>query len=88
MLLSDEATSALDPPTTTTILDLLQRLNQDLGLTILLITHEMDVIKRTDYHVALLDNGRIVDRAGAPTWRPGRPHGSPWLYSRSQTGSR
>ena len=46
VLLSDEATSALDPETTTQILDLIRQLSKDMGLTVLLITHEMDVVKR------------------------------------------
>ena len=62
LLLSDEATSALDPQTTATILDLLKRLNRELGLTILLITHEMDVVKRICNRVALLEDGRIVEQ--------------------------
>jgi len=62
LLLSDEATSALDPQTTATILDLLKRLNRELGLTILLITHEMDVVKRICNRVALLEEGRIVEQ--------------------------
>jgi D-methionine transport system ATP-binding protein len=64
VLLSDEATSALDPETTATILDLLKRLNQQLGLTILLITHEMVVIKRICDRVALLEDGRVVEQGG------------------------
>jgi D-methionine transport system ATP-binding protein len=62
ILLSDEATSALDPVTTASILELLQRLNRELGLTILLITHEMDVVKRICNRVALLEDGRITEQ--------------------------
>jgi D-methionine transport system ATP-binding protein len=62
VLLSDEATSALDPETTLSILDLLARINADLGLTILLITHEMAVIRRIAHDVAVLDHGRVVER--------------------------
>ena len=61
VLLSDEATSALDPETTRQILDLLARINAELGLTILLITHEMSVIRRIARDVAVLDGGRIVE---------------------------
>jgi len=61
VLLSDEATSALDPETTRSILDLLRRINQELGLTILLITHEMQVVKQICDRVAVLDAGRIVE---------------------------
>ncbi|WP_018259794.1 methionine ABC transporter ATP-binding protein [Methylobacterium sp. WSM2598] len=61
VLLSDEATSALDPETTGAILDLLGRINRDLGLTILLITHEMSVIRAIAHEVAVLENGRIAE---------------------------
>jgi D-methionine transport system ATP-binding protein len=61
VLLSDEATSALDPETTRSILDLLRTINRDLGLTVLLITHEMDVVKTICDSAALLENGRIVE---------------------------
>lgn len=61
ILLSDEATSALDPATTDSILDLLKDLNQRLGLTILLITHQMEVVKKICDHAALLENGRLVE---------------------------
>jgi D-methionine transport system ATP-binding protein len=60
-LLSDEATSALDPETTRSILDLLARVNRELGVTILLITHEMSVIRKVATDVAVLDGGRIVE---------------------------
>jgi D-methionine transport system ATP-binding protein len=62
ILLSDEATSALDPATTASILELLGRLNSELGLTILLITHEMDVVKRICNKVALLEDGRVTEQ--------------------------
>ncbi len=62
LLLSDEATSALDPETTRSVLELLSRINRELGLTILLITHEMEVVKRIADHVAVIDGGRIVER--------------------------
>jgi len=61
VLLSDEATSALDPQTTMSILSLLKDLNRRLGLTILLITHEMEVVKQICDHVAILNEGRIVE---------------------------
>ena len=61
MLLSDEATSALDPETTRSILQLLRDLNQELGLTVLLITHEMDVVKTVCDSAALMKKGRIVE---------------------------
>ena len=62
VLLSDEATSALDPETTRSILDLLGRINDELGLTILLITHEMAVIRNIAREVAVIEGGRIVEQ--------------------------
>jgi D-methionine transport system ATP-binding protein len=61
VLLCDEATSALDPATTKSILQLLKSINQKLNLTILLITHEMDVIKSICDKVAVIDNGELVE---------------------------
>ncbi|MDX6313305.1 MAG: D-methionine transport system ATP-binding protein, partial [Streptomyces sp.] len=61
VLLSDEATSALDPETTRSILQLLRDLNEQLGLTVLLITHEMDVVKAICDSAALMKDGRIVE---------------------------
>lgn len=61
LLLSDEATSALDPETTASILALLRDLTERLGLTILLITHEMDVVKRLCDSVAVMRDGRFVE---------------------------
>lgn len=62
VLLCDEATSALDPATTGAILDLLKKINRTLGITILLITHEMDVVKRICDKVAVMDKGRVVEQ--------------------------
>lgn len=62
LLLSDEATSALDPETTTSILALLKDINRKLGVTILLITHEMAVIRAISDRVIVLDHGRIVEQ--------------------------
>ncbi|WP_343232836.1 MULTISPECIES: methionine ABC transporter ATP-binding protein [unclassified Tsukamurella] len=61
LLLADEATSALDPGTTDEVLALLARINRELGTTILVITHEMDVVRRICDTVAVLDHGRLVD---------------------------
>jgi D-methionine transport system ATP-binding protein len=61
LLLCDEATSALDPKSTKQILELLKSLNESLGLTILLITHEMDVVKTICNKVAVLEKGKIVE---------------------------
>ncbi|MBL1220100.1 ATP-binding cassette domain-containing protein [Chryseobacterium sp. L7] len=60
LLLCDEATSALDPATTQSILQLLRDINQRLGITILLITHEMEVIKAVCNHVAVIDKGKLL----------------------------
>lgn len=60
-LLSDEATSALDPETTASILELLRDINRQLGLTIVLITHELDVVKSICDHAASLANGQVVE---------------------------
>lgn len=62
VLLCDEATSALDPQTTRSILQLLRRINEQLRLTIVLITHEMDVIRTICDRVAVIDGGRIVEQ--------------------------
>ncbi|MFZ2200280.1 MAG: ATP-binding cassette domain-containing protein [Leptotrichiaceae bacterium] len=62
MILADEATSALDPQTTDQILDLLVEINQKLELTIVLITHEMHVIKRICHKVAVMEAGEIVEK--------------------------
>ena len=61
VLLCDEATSALDPETTDEILGLLDGLNRDLGLTIVLITHQMEVVRRVCDRVAVLKDGRLVE---------------------------
>jgi D-methionine transport system ATP-binding protein len=61
VLLSDEATSALDPETTRSVLQLLRDLNRQLGLTVLLITHEMDVVKSVCDSAALMEQGRVVE---------------------------
>ncbi|MCM1320926.1 MAG: ATP-binding cassette domain-containing protein [Bacteroides sp.] len=61
ILLCDEATSALDPGTTHAILKLLKKLNQQLGLTIVIITHQMDVIKEICDKVAVMEHGKIVE---------------------------
>ena len=61
VLLCDEATSSLDPKTTQTILDLLVELNSSLGLTIILITHQMEVIKKICTRVAVLEHGEIIE---------------------------
>ncbi|MDD3336375.1 MAG: ATP-binding cassette domain-containing protein [Eubacteriales bacterium] len=64
VLLCDEATSALDPQTTQSILRLLRDLNRELGLTIVIITHEMAVVKEVCHRVAVMENGRVVELGG------------------------
>ena len=61
VLLCDEATSALDPNTTRSILELLQHINQTLGVTIVIITHEMKVIEQICNRVAVIDQSQIVE---------------------------
>ena len=61
LLLADEATSALDPETTGEVLGLLRRVNRELGVTIVIITHELDVIRGVADRVAVLDGGRLVE---------------------------
>jgi D-methionine transport system ATP-binding protein len=63
VLLSDEATSSLDPQTTHSILQLLKDINKRLNLTILLITHEMEVVKEICHHLAILEAGSIIEQA-------------------------
>lgn len=63
ILLCDEATSALDPETTEAILTLLKKINQVYGITIVLITHEMNVIKRICHRLAVMDKGKIIEVA-------------------------
>jgi D-methionine transport system ATP-binding protein len=62
LLLADEATSALDPDTTADVLALLRRVNRDLGVTVVVITHEMEAIRSIANRVAVMDSGHIVER--------------------------
>ena len=62
ILLCDEATSALDPSTTKSILSLLRKINEELGLTIVIITHEMEVVKEICHRCAVMENGRVVEQ--------------------------
>ncbi|WP_165002900.1 MULTISPECIES: ATP-binding cassette domain-containing protein [unclassified Enterococcus] len=65
VLLCDEATSALDPKTTQQILTLLKKLNRTLGLTIVLITHEMQVVKEICNKVAVMEKGKIIEKGSS-----------------------
>lgn len=67
LLLCDEATSALDPETTRSILALLKKINQQRHITIVLITHEMDVVHDLCHQVAVIDQGEIIERG--PVWQ-------------------
>ena len=62
ILISDEATSALDPQNTIQILDLLKKLNTELDLTVVLITHEMDAVKRVANKISVMEHGQIIER--------------------------
>ena len=62
ILLCDEATSALDPKTTNSILQLLREINQKLGITIVIITHQMSVVQEICRHVAIIDEGQIAEK--------------------------
>lgn len=65
ILLADEATSALDPETTADVLKLLMRVNRELGITVVLVTHEMDVVRRIADRVAVMSDGQIVESGSA-----------------------
>lgn len=62
VLLSDEATSALDPETTVSTLALLRRINRELGVTIVMITHQMEVVKQICERIVVMDHGEIIER--------------------------
>lgn len=66
VLLCDEATSALDPTTTNSILELIRSINEKLGITVIIITHQMSVVESICKHVAILDNGEVAEQ-GAVT---------------------
>ncbi|WP_039825055.1 methionine ABC transporter ATP-binding protein [Nocardia testacea] len=88
LLLADEATSALDPETTGEVLRLLRKINSELGVTIVVITHEMDVIRAVADRVAVLAEGRIVELAdtfdvfAAPNSAPARSFVDTVLHNR------
>lgn len=62
VLLCDEATSALDPTTTNSILELIRSINEKLGITVIVITHQMSVVESICKHVAILDNGQVMEQ--------------------------
>ena len=67
VLLCDEATSALDPSTTHSILGLIREINKRLGITVIVITHQMSVVEEICSHVAILDNGEVVESGAVGT---------------------
>ena len=67
VLLCDEATSALDPKTTHSILGLIREINKRLGITVIVITHQMSVVEEICSHVAILDNGEVVESGAVGT---------------------
>ncbi len=67
VLLCDEATSALDPNTTHSILNLIRDINKNLGITVIIITHQMSVVEETCNRVAILDNGTVVEQGEVST---------------------
>ena len=88
VLLSDEATSALDPETTEQILALLKQVNAELGVTVLLITHEMSVIKTVADRVAVIDQGRIVEEGATYDVFTGPQHATTRNFVSSITGTK
>ena len=80
VLLCDEATSALDPTTTQEILALLKKLNEKLGITIVVITHEMDVVKELCHRVAVMENGKVIRRTMQICNHPNACHSRAHLY--------
>lgn len=67
LLLCDEATSALDPETTASILELLKEIHRDTGITMVIITHEMSVVKRLCQRMAVMEDGKIVEQGNVET---------------------
>lgn len=82
ILLCDEATSALDPETTEAILSLLKKINQLYGITIVLITHEMEVVKRICHRLAVMEKGEIVEVTSlAQAFKDPNSHARKMLYN-------
>ncbi|MCQ4978414.1 methionine ABC transporter ATP-binding protein, partial [Veillonella parvula] len=61
ILLCDEATSALDPDTTESILQVLERVNRELGVTVVIVTHEIDVIQKICNRVVVMEHGKLIE---------------------------
>ncbi|MQY50198.1 ATP-binding cassette domain-containing protein [Rhodocyclus tenuis] len=82
VLLADEPTSALDPRTTQSILDVLADINQRFGVTVLLVTHEMSVVRRLCHRVSVMDEGRIVEQIDLRTgFTAPRSELARWLFA-------
>lgn len=88
LLLCDEATSALDPETTHQILDLIGRINRELGLTVLLITHEMAVVRAVADQVVVLEQGRIVEQGDVTRIFTHPSHPTTRDFLAAETGTR
>jgi D-methionine transport system ATP-binding protein len=86
ILLSDEATSALDPQTTVSVLDLLRDINEKLGLTIILITHELNVIRYLCNNMAILEDGLIVEKGSVRSVFTSPASGTAKLFLRIDAG--
>lgn len=87
VLLCDEATSALDPQTTKSILDLLKDINKRLNLTIVMITHQMEVVKEVCDRVAVIENGEIIEEGSMIDVSPIRRSPLPKISSKASTMS-
>ena len=91
ILLCDEATSALDPKTTDSILDLLKKINETLHITIVIITHEMNVIQKICNKVAVMDFGKVVETGSviqvSQTRSPISPNGCRQSHPRRYSGT-
>ena len=74
ILLCDEATSALDPKTTRSILDLLMEINKNIGITIVIVTHQMEVVRKTCEEACILENGEISDKGPVKDIFISQPH--------------
>lgn len=74
VLLCDEATSALDPVTTTSILDLLRQINRSIGTTLIIVTHQIEIVRSFCDEIAVLDQGRIVEAGPVATVFNGASH--------------
>lgn len=84
VLLCDEPTSSLDPDTTSEILAVLRHINTTLGVTIVIVTHEMEVVKELCHEVSVMERGRLIDRFALPNRSPAEAPPRPRLSYREQ----